>query len=95
MDDPFRDYDAWKLREPDYYSYEEPPDRCADCGAEGECSPGCPTRIAASRVRRLRMANRDLWRRMTFPIRWKIYRLLSRLWPRKACTVLHDDEIPF
>lgn len=38
---------------------------------------------------------REFWRRLTHPIRWPIFRLLERIWPRKACNVLTDDEIPF
>ena len=37
----------------------------------------------------------EFWRRLTYPIRWPVYRLLNRIWPRKACSVLVDDEIPF
>lgn len=38
---------------------------------------------------------REFLRRLTYPIRWPIYRLLERIWPRKACRVLLDEEIPF
>jgi hypothetical protein len=38
---------------------------------------------------------RDLFARLTLPIRWPIFRLLERVWPRKASGVLLDDEIPF
>lgn len=38
---------------------------------------------------------RELWRKLTLPIRWPIFRLLERIWPRKALKVLTDDEIPF
>lgn len=38
---------------------------------------------------------RERWRRLTYPIRRPIFRLLERLWPRKACSVLYDEEIPF
>lgn len=38
---------------------------------------------------------REFWRKLTYPIRWPIFRLLERIWPRKACGVLDDDEIPF
>lgn len=38
---------------------------------------------------------REFWRKITYPIRWPIYRLLERMWPRKSCSVLTDDEIPF
>lgn len=37
----------------------------------------------------------EFWRKLTHPVRWPIYRLLERIWPRKSCSVLTDDEIPF
>lgn len=42
-----------------------------------------------------REERRERWRNLTRLIRWPIFRLLDWLWPRKACAVLHDDEIPF
>lgn len=42
-----------------------------------------------------RERRREYWRDLTYPIRFRTYRLLSRIWPRKACSVLVDDEIPF
>ena len=43
-----------------------------------------------------RQARREFWRKLTFPIRWPIFRLLERFWPRKATKVLTDsDDIPF
>ncbi len=38
---------------------------------------------------------REFWRKLTYPIRWPFSRLLERIWPRKANSVLTDDEIPF
>lgn len=38
---------------------------------------------------------REFWRRITLPIRWPLFRLLDRIWPRKALSVLLDEEIPF
>lgn len=38
---------------------------------------------------------REFWRLLTLPIRWPIFRLLERIWPRKASKVLDDSEIPF
>lgn len=35
------------------------------------------------------------WRKLTLPIRWPIFRMLERIWPRKSLVVLTDDEIPF
>jgi len=42
-----------------------------------------------------RQRRREFWRKMTLPIRWPIFRLLERVWPRKSLAVLTDDEIPF
>lgn len=42
-----------------------------------------------------RQVRREFWRKITYPIRWPIYRLLDKVWPRKSCSVLLDDEIPF
>lgn len=38
-------YDHWKTT-PDHdpADQDEPPDCCPDCGAEGHCAPGCPSR---------------------------------------------------
>ena len=38
---------------------------------------------------------RQWWRDKTYPVRMFFFRVLERVWPRKACSVLHDDEIPF
>jgi hypothetical protein len=38
---------------------------------------------------------RQWWRDKTYPVRMFFFRLLERVWPRKALSVLHDDEIPF
>ena len=38
---------------------------------------------------------REFWRKLTLPVRWPIFRLLERVWPRKSLSVLTDDEIPF
>jgi hypothetical protein len=35
------------------------------------------------------------WRNITYPIRMFFFRILDRVWPRKALNVLHDDELPF
>jgi hypothetical protein len=42
-----------------------------------------------------RWARQIRLRRITFWIRWPLHRLLGRVWPSKACSVLSDDEIPF
>ena len=42
-----------------------------------------------------RQERREFWRRLTYPIRRPIFRLLERIWPRKSLTVLTDEEIPF
>jgi len=38
---------------------------------------------------------RQWWRDKTYPVRMFFFRLLERVWPRKAINLLHDDEIPF
>jgi hypothetical protein len=38
---------------------------------------------------------RQWWRDLTYPVRMFAFRVLERIWPRKAGSVLHDDEIPF
>lgn len=38
---------------------------------------------------------RQWWRDKTYPVRMFVFRVLERIWPRKALSVLHDDEIPF
>ncbi len=40
-------------------------------------------------------ARREFWRKLTYPVRRPLFRLLERVWPRKALSVLTDDEIPF
>lgn len=43
-----------------------------------------------------REERRQFWRKLTYPIRWPVFRLLEAIWPRKASRVLYDDdEIPF
>ena len=42
-----------------------------------------------------RQRRREFWRKLTWPIRWPIFRLLEKVWPRKSLSVLTDDEIPF
>ena len=43
----------------------------------------------------IRKERREFLRRLTYPIRWPIFRLLERVWPRKSYSVLLDEEIPF
>jgi hypothetical protein len=38
---------------------------------------------------------RERWQWITGFVRWPIFHLLERIWPRKSCAVLYDDEIPF
>jgi hypothetical protein len=38
---------------------------------------------------------REFWLKLTRPIRWPIFRLMERIWPRHATRVLDDGEIPF
>jgi hypothetical protein len=34
-----------------------------------------------------RQWRREFWRKVTLPIRWPVFRLLERLWPRKSLSV--------
>ena len=43
----------------------------------------------------MREERRQRWRDLTYPIRMFFFRVLERVWLRKAGSVLHDDEIPF
>jgi hypothetical protein len=38
---------------------------------------------------------REFWRKVTLPIRWPIFRLMEKVWPRRSLVILTDDEIPF
>ena len=42
-----------------------------------------------------RERRREFWHKLTLPIRWPIFRLMEKIWPRKSLTVLDDSEIPF
>ena len=42
-----------------------------------------------------REERRQWWRHKTYPVRMFFFRVMERIWPRKACSVLTDDEIPF
>jgi hypothetical protein len=42
-----------------------------------------------------REERRQWWRDRTYPVRMFVFRVLERIWPRKALSVLEDDEIPF
>ena len=52
-------------------------------------------RQATYREECAREDRRQWWRDRTFPVRMFVFRILERIWPRKACRVLYDDEIPF
>lgn len=104
-------YDEWKLRSPyddgpDEECLHEEADidwewraHCAACGAVWIAS-----KIEIEHQRE-QQAEYDTWcrqqerreylRRLTWPIRWPIFRLLERIWPRKSVAVLLDEEIPF
>lgn len=73
---------------------------CSDCGFEvwwmtlDDLKAVHDEAVAWERRER----RREFWRRisrLTLPIRWPIYRVLNRIWPRRATVVLTDDEIPF
>lgn len=72
--------------------------RCAHCGeswwADGD-------EIARQREQQVeydawcaKNERREFLRRLTYWVRWPIFRLLDRIWPRKAHKVLTDDELP-
>ena len=75
---------------------------CAICDRCGETWWPNADEVAAYREREAEQdawlrqrARREFWRKVTYPIRWPIFRLLERVWPRKAIRVLLDEEIPF
>ena len=43
----------------------------------------------------MKQYRREFWRKLTFPIRWPIFRLLEWIWPRRSHKVLDDSELPF
>ena len=74
----------------------------AHCDACGETWWASDGEIASQREHQReydkwcrREERREWWRQLTRPLRWAVYRLLERVWPRKSCAVLTDDEIPF
>ena len=102
-------YDQWKTEsgyderdECEHASYEidmEGRAHCEDCSATWWASTD---EIAGKRERQVeydlwcrKQERREFWRKLTLPIRWPIFRLLERIWPRKSMTVLTDEEIPF
>lgn len=104
-------YDAWKLRSPyddgpeeecwheEYEIDWQGLAHCSNCNTHW-CASADEIRLQREAnerydAHRRREARREFWRKLTLPIRWPIYRLLDRVWPRKACKVLTDDEIPF
>jgi len=110
-DDSWKDsYDAWKLASPDdeyqdeceHLEFEIDLEGRAHCDVCDGCWWASAEEIASQRQRQRefdawcrREEWRERWRRLTRLFRWPAYRLLERLWPRKACSVLYDDEIPF
>lgn len=104
-------YDQWKCTDPRDYDPEDEclcEDAELDWAGLFHCA-GCGMvwRASAADIAHAReqAAEYDAWcrkqerreflRRLTWPIRWPIFRLLERVWPRKALRVLTDDEIPF
>lgn len=109
-DDSWRDgYDEWKLRSP-YDEREECYHEHYEIDIEGRahcehCSEtwwATSEEIAHQREEQAvydawcrKQERCEFWRKLTLPIRWPIFRLLERVWPRKSLSVLTDDEIPF
>lgn len=98
--DEYDDYDA-----EDECSHEELDinwEGRATCDKCGESWWAYPNEIRAHREAQKeydrwsrQQERREFWRKLTLPIRWAIFRLLERIWPRKSLSVLTDDEIPF
>ena len=72
---------------------------CHRCGAQWYASAD---ELAAEHRRLVeyhdweeRENRRQWWRDRTYPVRMFVFRVLERMWPRQAISVLHDDEIPF
>jgi hypothetical protein len=42
-----------------------------------------------------REERRQWWRDKTYPVRMFVFRILERIWPRRAHKVLDDSELPF
>lgn len=102
-------YDAWKT-DPGYppedecyhEHYEANTEGRATCDQCGETWWLTPEEIERERECHAvydkmmrREERRQFWLWLTLWFRMPIHRLLSRVWPRKACSVLADDEIPF
>jgi len=109
-DESWKDsYDAWKLASPDDREDEclhvvfdidyEGRAHCEDCLATWWPSADEERLFREANARYeaycRREERRERWRRMTHWFRWPLFRLLERIWPHKACSVLTDDEIPF
>src|SRR5580692_634363 len=69
--------------------------RCDRCGASwyatSEELAAEHRRIAEYAEWETREHRREFWRKLTLSIRWPIFRLLERIWPRKAHKVLDDS----
>ena len=110
-DESWKDsYDAWKLASPDdeydeecvHEDYEINWEGRAYCNACGDSWWASSEEITAQRIQQReydawcrKQERHERWRRLTHWVRWPLYRLLERIWPRKSCVVLYDDEIPF
>lgn len=104
-------YDAWKLRSPDddgpepeclHEEYEIDMEGRAHCEMCGEKWWATGDEIAGQRERQIehdawcrKQERREFWRRLTYPIRWRLWRLFGRIWPRKAIRLLDHDDLPF
>jgi hypothetical protein len=104
-------YDEWKLRSPydDEPELECERDNVDIDILDGRCRCVCgaswPATDADIRSQfdhereydeyAAREQRRERWLRLTHWFRWPLFRLLEKVWPRKALKVLGDDEIPF
>ncbi|WFT94324.1 hypothetical protein QA633_39630 [Bradyrhizobium barranii] len=65
---------------------------CGEVDAELERQANYQDDVGREERRRWRQ---EFWRKVIYPFRWPVFRLLERVRPHKALSVLHDDEIPF
>lgn len=104
-------YDDWKLRSPydeydepdcDHHEYEidwEGRAHCCRCfeswWATGDEIAWNDAHDAEYATWCRKQERRERWLRLTWWFRWPIFRLLEKVWPRKALKVLDSSEIPF
>lgn len=110
-DDSWRDsYDEWKLRSP-YDEYDECYHEDYDIDLlSGRCHCNRCSESWSASAEEMQAAfdhereyaewvdkqhRRELRLKLTLWSRWPLFRLLEKVWPRKAGRVLDDSEVPF